>query len=144
MPPEPEYHKAWTELVAYIRGTQEEECVQLDPDDLLAHMKELQIKALAPVNAWIEEKAAPPKPPRRSIVVAGNYQQFVRWCQDKNISRHDSNVKYATDEQHLRGNGGHFDIHIIGTFAERRDAQRIRGMIEALANAYPDVRVFWE
>lgn len=144
VPPEPEYHKAWTELAAYIRGTQEEECVQLDPNDLLARMKELQIKALAPINTWIGEKTKAQEPERRTIVVAGNYQQFVRWCQDRDISRHDPYVRYASDEQHLRGNGGHIDIHIIGTFAERRDARRIRDMIQAIAGAYPNVKVFWE
>jgi hypothetical protein len=82
--------------------------------------------------------------PRRTIVVAGNYQQFVRWCQDKDIRRNDPYVKYASDEQHLRGNGGHIDIHVIGTFAERRDAHRMRDMIQAVATGYPDVKVFWE
>lgn len=82
--------------------------------------------------------------PRRTIVVAGNYQQFVRWCQDRDISRHDPNVRYASDEQYLRGNGGHFDIHIIGTFAERRDAFRMRELIRYMVKSYEDVKVFWE
>jgi hypothetical protein len=144
MPPVPDYHKAWADLAAYIRGTQKEECAQLDPNVLLERMKELQTKALAPINAWIDEKTAPPKPRRRTLVVAGNYQQFVRWCQDKDISKNDPNVRYVLDEQHLRGYNGHLDIHIIGTFSERRDTRNMRGMIEHIAAAYPDVRVFWE
>lgn len=144
VPPEPEYHRAWTELQGYVREALTAED-QIDPGALLEYMKELQVKALAPINDWIGRKTSPPPPKRMKYVVAGNYMQFEYWCRENEINRHDqSSVRYCATEYHLRGFAGHFDIHIVGTFNDRRDAPQMRGMIEHIKATREDVQVYWE
>ena len=40
---------------------------------------------------------------RRIYVVAGNYREFMIWCQDNHLSRNDPKVRYVQDFSRLRG-----------------------------------------
>jgi hypothetical protein len=47
--------------------------------------------------------AAGSDPLRHIYVVAGNYREFVHWCQDNHLSRHDPRVRYIQDFTRLMG-----------------------------------------
>jgi hypothetical protein len=62
---------------------------------------------------------------RRIYVIAGNYREFVHWCQDNHLKRHDPVVRYVSDFSKLRG--FHIEeskgdkVVLYGTFESRMD-----------------------
>lgn len=65
-----------------------------------------------------------PRTDRRTVVLAGTYQQFRYWCIDNGRNPHDRLLTYASEAYKLRGMRD-FDFVIYGTFWARRDAEEI-------------------
>lgn len=59
-----------------------------------------------------------------TIVLAGNRQQFISWCQDNHISLKDHTAVYASSQANIRGIRVDM-IVVTGTFWNRKDADEI-------------------
>jgi hypothetical protein len=68
-----------------------------------------------------------------TVVVAGNYRQFIHYCQANGIDRHrDRNVICASNARSLWGVSGPIESVYIGTWFLRDDLQEIQDRIIVL------------
>jgi hypothetical protein len=69
-----------------------------------------------------------------TYIIAGNYQQFVRWCSENVLNPKDRSLFYIMDAYKLRGRRWREDdaVVYIGTYYERSDIFEIEEEIKVL------------
>lgn len=65
---------------------------------------------------------------RRTVVLAGSYQQFRAWCLDNDRNPRDPSLIYASGMHRIRGLRD-FDYVVYGTWYARRDALEIHSLL---------------
>lgn len=62
---------------------------------------------------------------RRIYVIAGNYREYIHWCQDNKLGQHDPRVFYVQDFTRLMGaiieESKGDKVVLYGTFESRMD-----------------------
>jgi hypothetical protein len=77
----------------------------------------------------------------RIYVLAGNYQEFLNYCREREISPNSPLIKYISDEHTLRGIQNP-QVEYYGTYVYRRDFHDIKQMIYMRTNRSQSTFIF--
>ena len=83
---------------------------------------------------------------KKTYVIAGKYNEFVEWCQEKKVSPHSPLVEYVSE-----GTGGRTlrglqqpEIIVCGTYRDRKDFQELEEIVRHVSRPpEPEVRIVY-
>jgi hypothetical protein len=70
-----------------------------------------------------------------TVVLAGNYREFLRWCQENEVNPRDRSVVYASDVSRVRGLGL-IRVETYGAWHRRQDGYDIFFYLRAVEKRY--------